>query len=574
MSVTVGAPAYPSVSWSSYLVCRLLDDPMGWGRQVDFRWRPRYNDSGCVPVFACDGRSISIDAQANVVAWVCAAVAAVLFAVGYTTRARRTVGLMDRAREEADRSADEGLSEAARARDESFSKASSEIARRRADFEHEDREQRSLVQANEKRLQKKHEILSQRQEHLTSREAVIIETEQALSRLRESIDSVIGSKRRVLEETSGMSSEGARAVLLDKAAMEAKQDSSLRVKRAEADTKEISQKLAAEVIATAIQRCSGGYIDEPETPPVFIPTDEIRNRIVGRDGKHLKLLQSLTGVEWSIDPERNSLVFSSPDCVRREIARSVAQRLLNESRLHPHKIEDIYDKVRKETNVLMNEDGQRALAAADVKGLHPELVRLLGRLRFRTSYGQNVLTHSIEVARLAGAMAAELGGNAVMARRAGLLHDIGKALDHELEGSHVVIGVDVARKYGESPEITHCIGAHHGDEEFQTIEASFVSSADTLSAGRPGARRETLESYIKRVEALESMASSFDGVDKAYAIHAGREIRVLVKPERVSDEAAGTLSSLVARKLESELEYPGQIRVVVVRETRAVDHAK
>lgn len=496
------------------------------------------------------------------------------FALGYLRRAKLSAAILHKARLEADGFISAELKDVSLYKEENYERIAAEIARRRLDFEADDNEQRSIIQVNEKRLQKKQEVLSVKQEQVAAREADISRTESSLSVVRTTIDSLFVESRSILEKLAGMTASEAKAVLLDNTAMETKQDCAARIKRVESDMREYSNKASAEVITTAIQRCSAGHVDEPDTPSVPLLNDEVKLRLLGRDGKNLKQLQNLTGVEWGIDPERGVLVFTSHDCVKREIARMMAQRLVAETRIHSHKIQDTYDKVRKEINSLILDEGQRAIVAADIKGLHPDLVKLLGRLQFRTSYGQNVLVHSVEVSRLAGAMAAELGANTTLARRAGLLHDIGKALDHELEGSHVLIGVDIARKHNESREVIHCIAAHHGDEEFESIEASLVSSADTLSAGRPGARRETLESYIKRVEALELMASSFEGVDKAYAIHAGREVRVLVKPEKVSDESAALLSSLVARKLEDELEYPGQIRVVVVRETRAIDYAK
>lgn len=496
------------------------------------------------------------------------------FAIGYSIRSRLSRNLIAAAEEEAKKIIDEGSSEASKGRSESLSKVHKEISRRRSDFELEDKEQRVLIQANEKRLQKKHEVLSQKQESLVEREEHLTEKEKILDETRGNIDKLICNKRYALEKLAEMTSEQARGVLLDKTVHEAKYDVGQRIKRDETEIRDSSNKIATEIISIAIQRCGGGFVEEPETPPVVIANDDMRQKLLGKDGKHIKLLQTLTGVEWTIDSERQVVVFTSPDSVKREIARLVGQKVLAEPRVHPHKIEEIYEKVRKEINAQIQEEAATAMAAAEVKGLHPELVRLLGRLKYRTSYGQNVLAHSVEVARLAGGMAAEIGANSTLARRAGLLHDIGKALDHEIEGSHVLIGVDYAKKYGESPQVIHCIAAHHGDEEIDSIEASLVMSSDTLSAGRPGARRETLESYIKRVEALESMASSFEGVDKAYAIHAGREIRVLVKPEKVSDSAAETLSKKVARRFEEELEYPGQIRVVVVRETRVVDYAR
>jgi len=384
----------------------------------------------------------------------------------------------------------------------------------------------------------------------------------------------LNAQRQELERLSGLSSEEARELILKTVEAEIRHETAMMIRDIEAEAREEADKRARNIIALAIQRTAADHVAETTVSVVNLPNDDMKGRIIGREGRNIRALETLTGIDLIIDDTPEAVILSGFDPIRREIARIALEKLIADGRIHPARIEEMVEKARKEVDAVIREAGEQATLEADVHGLHPELVKLLGRLSFRTSYGQNVLKHSIEVAHLAGIMAAELGVDARLARRAGLLHDIGKAVDHEVEGTHVEIGVDLLRKYKESAAVIHAVACHHGDQEAESVEAVLVAAADSISAARPGARRETLETYIKRLQKLEDISNSFEGVEKSYAIQAGREVRIMVKPDKIDDAASIQLSRDIVKKIEAELEYPGQIKVTVIRETRAVEYAK
>jgi len=457
---------------------------------------------------------------------------------------------------------------------EKILEAKEETHKLRAELEDEIRDRRKEVEKSERRIISKEENLERKIEGIERREDNLTKRERSMNEKHQRIDEYLAKQVQELEKISGYTQEEAKQILLDEVEKDIRKDASSMITRIETEAKEEADKKAKEIITMAIQRCAADQVAETTVSVVPLPSDDMKGRIIGREGRNIRAIETLTGVDLIIDDTPEAVILSGFDPIRREIARIALEKLISDGRIHPARIEEMVQKATKEVNNIIKEEGEQACFETGVHNLHPELVKLLGRLKYRTSYGQNVLNHSIEVSLLAGMMASELGYDARLAKRAGLLHDIGKSIDHEVEGTHVEIGVNICKKYKESWKVINAVGAHHGDVEPTTMEAVLVSAADALSAARPGARRETLESYIKRLENLEEIANTTKGVDKSYAIQAGREIRVVVKPNQVKDDEIPMLAHEIAKKIEDQLEYPGQIKVNVIRETRATDYAK
>ncbi len=466
------------------------------------------------------------------------------------------------------------LKEAESRKREALLEARDEAFRIKRDAERENREQRTELQRLEKRMVQREETLDRKLEALEKRDQALAQREQEVARVKEDLEGLYNRQKQELERISGLTLEQARQELLQKAEVEIRYEAAQTAKKIEAEARESAERRAREVVALAIQRCAADHTAEVTVSVIALPNDEMKGRIIGREGRNIRTLESLTGVDFIIDDTPESVTLSSFDPIRREIAKMALEKLLADGRIHPARIEEMVEKAQREIDTRIRDAGERAAFEAGVHGLHPEELKLLGRLNFRFSYGQNLLQHCIEVALLAGLMASQLDGDTDLARRAGLLHDIGKALTHEVEGTHSDIGLDIARRYHEPPEVLNAITYHHGDTEATCLEAILVAAADAISASRPGARKETVEMYVKRLENLERIATSFTGVERAYAIQAGREIRVLVRPQEIDDATAAVLARDMAKKIEEELEYPGQIKVTVLRETRAIEYAK
>lgn len=452
--------------------------------------------------------------------------------------------------------------------------AKEEIHRLRTESERENRERRNEIQKLERRILNREESLDKKSESIEKKEETIAKKNRQLEEKELAITKLYESQLMELERLSGLTSEEAKELLLDGIRKEISHESAVMIKEMEYEAKQEADKKAREIISTAIQRYAADHVAETTVTVVSLPNDEMKGRIIGREGRNIRALETLTGIDLIIDDTPEAVVLSGFDPIRREIARIALEKLIVDGRIHPARIEEMVEKAKKEVDGIIKEEGEQAAFDVGIHGLHPEIIKLLGRLKYRTSYGQNVLKHSIEVSHLAGIMAAELGADIKIAKRAGLLHDLGKAVDHEVEGPHVDIGVDLARRYRESKEVLHAIAAHHGDIEPTTVEAVLVQAADAISAARPGARRETLEAYIRRLEKLEEIANSIEGVDKSFAIQAGREIRIMVKPEEIDENQTVHTAREIVKKIESELDYPGQIKVNVIRETRAIEYAK
>jgi len=478
------------------------------------------------------------------------------------------------AEEEAKRIINESIKSAESKKREALVEAKEEILKARNEFEREQKEQRSDLQKQERRLQQKEENLDRKTENIERKEEHLQAKLSELEGERQEVAKIKQTQMDVLERISQFTAEEAKAYMIQQLESEVTHEAAMKVKEIETRFKEEADTKARELISLAIQRCAADHVAEATVSVVPLPNDDMKGRIIGREGRNIRTLETMTGVDLIIDDTPEAITVSCFDPVRREIARIALEKLIQDGRIHPARIEDMVEKAKREVDATIKAEGERAVFETNVHGLHPELVKILGRQRYRTSYGQNVLNHSIEVAHVAGLLAAEIGADVTLAKRAGLLHDLGKAIDHEVEGSHVQIGVELARKYRESEEVVHAIEAHHNDVEPRTIIACLVQAADAISAARPGARRENLENYIKRLEKLEEVTSSFPGVEKSFAIQAGREVRIMVKPDVVSEDQMVLLARDIAKKIEEELEYPGQIKVNMIRETKVVEYAK
>ena len=500
--------------------------------------------------------------------------AAIFIPLGIVIRKKTAESKIKSAENEANRILLNAKKEAENARKEEILKAKEEVLKTKNDLDQEIKERRSEVQQQERRIFQREEALERRSDNFERREKELERNFQELDQKKKSLEEVYEKQIAELQRIAGLSREEAKNILLQQLDKTLNEEKAALIKSVESSAKETANKKAKEIISYAIQKCAADHTSETTVSVVALPNDDMKGRIIGREGRNIKMLETLTGIDLIIDDTPEAVIVSGFDPLRREVARIALEKLIEDGRIHPAKIEEMVEKAKEEVEEVIKEEGERAIFETGVNGLHPDIVRLLGKLKYRTSYGQNVLNHSIEVSNLARIMAEELGLDPKIARRAGLLHDIGKALDHDMEGTHVQIGVDVLKKYKESETILNAVEAHHGDVEPKSLEAVLIQAADAISASRPGARRETLESYIKRLESLEKIADSFEGVEKSFAIQAGREVRLIVKPEKISDSQMINMARDVAQKIESEMEYPGQIKVSIIRETRAVDYAK
>ena len=499
---------------------------------------------------------------------------AVGFPLGIRYRKNVSEKEISSAEEEGTRIINEAIKSAESKKREALLEAKEEILKNRSEYEKEVKERRADLQRQENRLQQKEENLDRKTEAIEKREESLAQKHAAIDKENEEIKVIKRSQTEMLGRISGFTADEAKQYLISQVESEVTHETALKIKEVESRMKEECEARAREVVAQAIQRCAADQVAEMTVSVVPLPNDEMKGRIIGREGRNIRTLETLTGADLIIDDTPEAITVSCFEPVRREVARLALEKLIADGRIHPTHIEEMVEKARREVDAVIRAEGERAVLETGVRGVHPELQKLLGRLHYRTSYGQNVLQHSIEVSHIAGMMAAELGADVTAAKRAGLLHDIGKAVDHEMEGTHIQLGVEFCRKYKEKEDIIHAIQAHHGDVECKTLVACLVQAADAVSAARPGARRENLENYIKRLEKLEEITSDYPGVEKSYAIQAGREVRVMVKPDQVSEDQMVILARNLARKIEEEMEYPGQIKVHLIRETKVVEYAK
>ena len=496
------------------------------------------------------------------------------FRLGISYRKKIAEAEIGSAEAEAKKILDEAAKAAEGKKRESLLSAKEEIMKNRNEAEKELKERRGEISRQERRLQQKEEALDKKVESLEKKDELLNKKIKEADDEKEKIAGIHKAQIEILERLSGLTAEEAKDYLLRSVEDEVRHEAAIMIKEIETQAKDEAEKRAKNIISAGIQRCAADHVAETTVSVVSLPNDEMKGRIIGREGRNIRTLETLTGIDLIIDDTPEAVILSGFDPIRREVARVALEKLIVDGRIHPSRIEEMVERARKEVDATIKQEGEQATFDTGVHGLHPELIKLLGKLKFRTSYGQNVLKHSIEVAHVAGIMAGELGVDVATAKRAGLLHDIGKAVDHEIEGSHISIGVDIAKKYNENKDVIHAIEAHHGDVEATTIIACLVQAADAVSAARPGARRENIEAYIKRLQQLEEIATSFKGVEKSFAIQAGREVRIMVKPEEIGDGDMEFVAREIVKKIESELEYPGQIKINLIRETRTTDYAK
>ena len=500
--------------------------------------------------------------------------AAIAFFAGVSYRRKTAEAKIGSAEEEAKRLINDAMKAAQQKRKEALIEAKDEAFQLKAEADKEIKERRSELSRQERRLDQKEEAMDRKTAVLEQKETDLAKRSELVEARLDEIEQIKARELDKMETIAGLTAEDAKQLLLNRLDEQLTHEKAMHIAAFETQTKDECDTMARELISQAVARCAADHSSEATVSVVPLPSDEMKGRIIGREGRNIRALETATGVDLIIDDTPEAITLSSFDPVRREVARMTLEKLISDGRIHPARIEETVDKCRRELEIQMKREGEKAVMDLGIHSLHPDLVKLIGRLKYRTSYGQNVLNHSLEVAWLAGLMAGELGVNVQLARRAGLLHDIGKALDHEIEGSHVQIGVDICKKYRENPQIIHAIEAHHGDVEPKTVLAFIIMAADAISAARPGARRENMESYIKRLETLEALCNGFDGVESSYAVQAGREVRILVQPDKVGDDQVILLARQVAKKIEDELDYPGQIKVSVIRESRATEYAK